>query len=374
MFLRTNLFPLTNPNFAQFIEELGLLGLEQSTATDPQASAFAILKAASIDRWLLVPLQNRTSIASAFRMLTPMSLHSRLAKCAALSCNHIGLRPIWTRNRIYLKAMHSKPCLHNWSSAAFFSGTPGPDRKITVQLRSMDSRQNAYLKLACSPQANTLIAHEIRALKRAKQLKLATAILPQILAYTHFACRRAYICSDETKPNCQSARRLKKKHVAFLEEMARKTAAPLSVEYADILRNKHKSVATKLTPLANRIALRALDEIIRILDHSSVYGALAHGDFTPWNCRLTDGQLYVFDWEQSRTHPLGYDHLHFLISTDTLDAITLKTRMQERWHEGSREGAQLLLVSYFLRKLLNGSTEAAEVLREVMQEQGQGIL
>ncbi|UWQ35727.1 hypothetical protein K3555_24595 (plasmid) [Leisingera sp. M527] len=360
------MFPATQPGFAGFIEELGLLGIERGTAADPGATAFAVLKAASVQRWLLVPLLARAAVADALRMLTPMSRRARLAKSAALALNGAGLRPVWTRNRIYLKARARSACLHSWPSAAFFSGTPGPERKITVQLRGAHSRENAYLKLACSPHANTLIATEVRALQTVRKLDLASALLPSVLGYTRFGPRRAYICSDETRPGFKPARTLGQGHFGFLDEMAAKTAAPLSGQYIHDLQQQHTAAAKTLLPAQTNLAARGLETLRRIHARSPVPAALAHGDFTPWNCTAAGARLYVYDWELSARHPLGWDHLHFLFSTEAAppsgDPAPLLRLMQVRWHHGSPEGARFLLIAYLLDRIFRGNACPASLV------------
>ncbi|MEA5163505.1 phosphotransferase [Cereibacter johrii] len=364
------MFALTHPSFAEFTEELGLLGLELTTADDPGAAAFAVLKAASVERWLLVPLQSRTVAAAALRMLTPMSPRSRLAKSAVLALNSLGLRRPWARNRIYLRVAAPRRCIHNWSMAAFFSGTPGPERKITVQLRSADSSRNAYLKMACAPLANQLITNEVRALQAAKDLELKTAILPTILGFTKFGSRRSCICSDETRSGFKAVRMLGGVHFDFLEEMAAKATVPVSRQYVDSLRQRHEAVAQTLAPTLDRLAVGVLDELSRIVDRGTVHGAMSHGDFTPWNCVVAGLRLYVFDWELSGLHPLGYDHLHFLVSTGASDAEVLSRLMQDRWYGGSADGARFLLLSYFLAKMFSSASGAGDMLLKLMAETG----
>ncbi|WP_291730359.1 phosphotransferase [Leisingera sp. F5] len=353
------MFPVAQPGFAGFIEELGLLGISPCGAADPGATAFAVLRANSVQRWLLVPLLGRTAVADALRMLTPMSRRARLAKSAVLALNGAGLRPVWTRNRIYLKMCARASCLHSWPSAAFFSGTPGPERKITVQLRCAHSRENAYLKLACSPHAGTLIAKEVRALQSARKLDLSSALLPSVLGYTRFGPRRAYICSDEARPGFKPARTLHQCHFGFLDEMAAKTAAEISGSYLHSLQQQHAAASNSLLPAQTGLAARGLEALRSILTRSPVAAALAHGDFTPWNCAAAGSRLYVFDWELSARQPLGWDHLHFLLSTGAAspcgDPVPLLRQMQARWHHQSPEGARFLLTAYLLDRIFRGN-------------------
>ena len=45
----------------------------------------------------------------------------------------------------------------------------------------------------------------------------------------------------------------------------------------------------------------------------------AHGDFTPWNCFVTENHLSLYDLEMVQDGmPLGYDAFHFIIQNGIL--------------------------------------------------------
>lgn len=55
------------------------------------------------------------------------------------------------------------------------------------------------------------------------------------------------------------------------------------------------------------------------LQDDSVECGMVHGDFAPWNTRLRDGRLYVFDWESSTWNsPLCWDPFHFHVQVCSL--------------------------------------------------------
>ena len=360
------------PTLPAFLEELAALGLRTCGPADPGAQAFAVLKAASKERWLLVPLRGRRSVAAALRMLTPMSPRSRAAKTAVLLLNALGLRPVWTREQVHLGGFGEAACARDWPSATFFSGTPGPDRKITVQLQDRDGRSDAYLKLSCSPRSARLIAGEFRALRRAHALGLASAVLPSVLWYRRMDGRHALLCSDETARGHRTVRHLDRRHFAFLDEMAQRTRTTVGASYLETLRARvQEGAATGPDDLAER----ALDVLASLLAPGEVAAGLAHGDFTPWNCALAGDRLYVFDWELSATQPLGYDHLHFLASTRGKDLLgdhpRLLEELQRRWHPGSPAGVRFLLIAYLLGRISGEDAPAGrDLLRRVLSDPG----
>ena len=62
------------------------------------------------------------------------------------------------------------------------------------------------------------------------------------------------------------------------------------------------------------------DGYLGILD-DKIEVAYSHGDFTPWNMTIKQGQLQVIDWEMFGLRPLGYDYFHFHIQTQIMNTM-----------------------------------------------------
>jgi hypothetical protein len=57
----------------------------------------------------------------------------------------------------------------------------------------------------------------------------------------------------------------------------------------------------------------------RQLDAAVVPCGILHGDFAPWNTRVHNDELSLFDWESAVWEaPLGWDKFHFLVQVDCL--------------------------------------------------------
>jgi hypothetical protein len=64
---------------------------------------------------------------------------------------------------------------------------------------------------------------------------------------------------------------------------------------------------------------RALDEARERLSGESVKCGVSHGDFAPWNTRLGDGRLFVFDWESAAWDaPNLWDTFHYEVQVRAL--------------------------------------------------------
>lgn len=60
-------------------------------------------------------------------------------------------------------------------------------------------------------------------------------------------------------------------------------------------------------------------------DNDRLMTGLSHGDFTPWNMLIQEGQIRMIDWEMANERTLGYDLFTFLFQVRRLFA-TRKTK------------------------------------------------
>lgn len=63
----------------------------------------------------------------------------------------------------------------------------------------------------------------------------------------------------------------------------------------------------------------ALQRAARELDGQFIRCGIMHGDFAPWNTRVGDGRLFLFDWELAACDaPIQWDVFHFHVQVSTL--------------------------------------------------------
>jgi hypothetical protein len=63
------------------------------------------------------------------------------------------------------------------------------------------------------------------------------------------------------------------------------------------------------------VLVTALSEVEFALSGKSIPLVICHGDFAPWNIRICNGTLYVFDWESAvdESNPIAdVCHFHFI--------------------------------------------------------------
>jgi len=99
----------------------------------------------------------------------------------------------------------------------------------------------------------------------------------------------------------------------------------------------------------------ALAEARRELAGVMVPCGYAHGDFAPWNTRVREDRLAVFDWESGeRESPLGWDAFHFSV------ASSLKKRWRAKFDLAATPGARGLFLLYLLASLAKTLDEQAD--------------
>lgn len=358
------------PTFQEFLCDLHSLGVQATNTPSLGFEEYAIVEATSIKRWLLVPLANRRSVSSALQMLTPMSYRSRGMKMVALAFNHFNLHPFWAKKRIYLRRDENNDnCQLNVARAVYFSGTPGADRKISIQAQDLHGMLIGYTKLSCSKQSAKLIRHEFKSLKMIGEMELKSATSPTVLHFGRINGRVSITCTDETPIGAVRKRVLSKQHFAFMEELADRTSFPLQAE--DLHDLQCRAPMLDVASLRH-LAESSLSELAMLCAKTRVLGGLAHGDFTPWNCAVSSDKVYAFDWEMSGRQPLGYDHLHFLMSTNRVASLQsvriLLAELGKRWHGGSLDAARFTMINYLVRRLFRREldTKEAELLRSLL--------
>lgn len=195
---------------------------------------------------------------------------------------------------------------------SIFFGTPCPDQKVTIQV-SHGNRILGYCKVSDSEETGRKFGYEMDLLNELRQ-KGMTGI-PRGLSCTTTA-NGLYFYAQSTEKNLHSAypHSWGKLHEQFIRSLHDHTRATLPYEATDF----HHIIVSlrKRLEWLDADTQQTLGECIEKIEHHfdgkpaewSVY----HGDFTPWNTFVSDGRLFVFDWEYAlRTCPPLLDRYHW---------------------------------------------------------------
>lgn len=214
------------------------------------------------------------------------------------------------------------------SDVTVFCGFPGPLQKLTIYCPDGKIGTGKVAKVALHESANAAIEHEAYWLEKLNRSQPIAAFLPQLLQQGTLPCGRRYI-SMRAVPQGYSSRKFSEPHYQFLKLLAQQQSSSglwQVSEAAKRLRERMQQVLPLIDAQFHPLLTGALDET-RLIGLTELPTCLIHGDFAPWNMRLSDGQLYVFDWEYAEPggNPLQ-DFLHFHLIQCAQQRFPLRTR------------------------------------------------
>jgi hypothetical protein len=199
---------------------------------------------------------------------------------------------------------------------AIFSSS-GPDRKLTMQLRSPAGDAVAFAKIGETQRAKALLTREMRMLQFLSALPMAGCVPRLIAQFEHGG--RAVLMQTPVQGDA-SGNRFTGAHWSFLSGLMldrRMTIGQYVFDQQRLARrlaSLHHDVVVALNPALLRLET-ARSRICRAV--------VLHGDFAPWNIRIECGagqpRISVIDWEFGREAGLPlWDAIHFIVQTDAL--------------------------------------------------------
>lgn len=353
--------------FTEFLEDLAQVGVH----AERHGTIYGLLAARTNRRWWLFPLDKGPKCASAgLEMFQAGNIPARLAKKAT------QLRAAWAPctfgpdETAYLSGSPSfldvfqKPDV----CCAYFTGTDGPHRKTSAQVMTHSGVILGYAKMTRKLGLKRYIANEANYLQQLGELNLRAAEVPKLLSYSDGGTA-TWLVTDSLRDNKnQVTLEFGLKHAAFLSEVAHKTKRWRGLELFQDLRSTIQSLGSKLHNGWSDRFQRGLSWLTHM---KSIPVCLAHGDFTPWNSFVLDKKLYVFDWEYAHPmYPVGYDHTHFLLSSNPDAPIHrmldhLESAVSNQWYEGNKRTAQsaiilslLIHASFYIKRSLEMGSNA----------------
>ena len=259
--------------------------------------------------------------------------------------------------------------LEGLSSAAVQVGTPGPYQKASVLLLDQEGQPMALAKVAMGPRADGMVERESKWLARLRTVDELAPRVPRLLAEGHTGGGRRFMVTD-LGPIQTGGSEFTEQQREFLSALGHSSADRGAFRDSQ-LRHRPVVALERLKPQLPRDVAEtlqgALGDCDRLLGAWSGPLVIAHGDFTPWNTRSSDGGIYVFDWEYARDGASpAYDALHWLLlpralsktglmiravraATGVSEEFLRSTYPDERWSEGVVSG---LVLHYLLDTLL----------------------
>jgi hypothetical protein len=371
-----------NSVFRDALAEIEALGFRVSDKPSHDSTPYGIIGGRTNQRWWLVPLNDRRLTISGLALFQPVTTSAKLLKSAAVMASNLGLSSVWTRKQVYVSgnSVLEDVFAEKDLSYAFFTGTDSPHRKVAVQVMDRTGRIRGFAKVSKNASVKPFLNHEANTLNYLNTLDLQTTLIPKVLFCGEIGGVEVLVTDSLKTSRSKTVTALNDAHLAFLRELAEKTAVPVKasdMSFVADLRKQYVAVSERLTVEWRQ----RLEKALAVLESSgSNLGvrALGHGDFTPWNTFFVDGKLYVFDWEYaSDKFSVGYDLIHFGLASSVVknqtscDVIDLAKKVlldSELVLEAST--AELYFLGYLCGHTLHYAGREPEVSGEIMSLDG----
>lgn len=206
---------------------------------------------------------------------------------------------------------------------AFYIGVPGAYRKVTAQVMSAEGEILAFAKIATSPLAAADVEAEHRTLTRLSWSADLRGRVPRALHYFEWQSSRVLLMTGGPKRRGPAG--LSQMHLKFCRDVFLSfTRQSVFAESSMSVRMQEKLLRLEphLPPDKFAVFGRALDLLREELGPALLPLSLAHRDFAPWNTRVGQQGLFVFDWDRADEATPLYDVFHF----QAIQAILLNRR------------------------------------------------
>jgi glycosyltransferase involved in cell wall biosynthesis len=266
------------------------------------------------------------TLANAFHLYHPFSLTGRCARKVIQIIPDVVARAIFTSRETEARSVELERVREliraklgdSRLTVSFSPGTKGPHQKMTAQVTE-SGRVAAYVKLATRRPVATLLRREEAMLSYLKHVQFTGVSVPQLLAAEDGPGGALLIVSAPSLPGRRSPAEISDGEVRFLQELRDLERKRLSIGLV------WKTLGLTDVPAHGDQAGGAIFRDCRqacedIFNDDLVEVSCSHGDYAPWNTlTLTDGSLYVFDWEYgTKERPLFADAFHRVFVVERL--------------------------------------------------------
>ena len=202
-----------------------------------------------------------------------------------------------------------------------FGGTPSVHQKATIQVWN-EERILGYVKLTESEEVGRLFFQEMNFLKKVNDQRstINGLLVPEAWAMV-LGIDKVWVLIQTTRKSLRSemVREWGELQESFLERLYDATVQDIEWEESDVAKSLcdlREHIDWLPNGVDGEAVVKRIDAVVECMKGKRVrYGAY-HGDFTPWNMFVEEGELFVFDWEYAgMSYPKGLDRYHFWMQT-----------------------------------------------------------
>jgi hypothetical protein len=347
---------------------------------------FVALPSQRMPRWLL-PVEDASGMLAGTEIYLPYrwaprmlkSMVIRMAKLGCVGClrSRVLLAskgPLRLENLVHAVTGEPHPIF------ALSLGRRAPVRKLTVQVMRPPAANNTnrgqgqtrhdvlgYIKLPLTDVANERVRHEATTLERLWNFPSLHKHIPRLLHAGNW--NDTYVLFQSPLEGDIGPTHLNGIHEEFLHVLwdayrVEKPGKTLIQKVGARWEKVAPLLGTKWDELGREVLLRAT----RVIYDKVLPFGVMHGDFAPWNTRVRDKELLLFDWESADWEaPTTWDMSHFEVLT------TSSLRKNSGHHTFDVESGGTFFMLYLLNSVCQffeeGNHEAISYRQRLLTEQ-----
>ncbi len=217
---------------------------------------------------------------------------------------------------------------------SIFFGTPCADQKVTIQV-FRGNHVLGYCKVSDSEKVGRKFQQEMQLLGELNEKGMHNIPIGKACGQT--ADGMYYFAQSTTKSlHSTYPHEWGGKQEDFIRELHLRTQISMPYEDTDFCHSIEilKQRIGWLSKKQQQIVQKAISEIEQHYKGKTVEWSAYHGDFTPWNTFVDDGQLFVFDWEYAqRSCPPLLDKYHWFTQTWIFEKHYGAEKILEEYHK-----------------------------------------
>jgi hypothetical protein len=282
-----------------------------------QQHTFLAVPSRRAPRWL-VPIQSRYALLAATQMYEPHKWIMRLLKQSLIGVTKIGWTGwccphilVATKDMTALEQLVEAVTSEPAPLFALSVGRQAAVRKLTIQVMRPNGETLGYMKLPLTKAATERVRNEARVLERLWNFASLRPHIPRLLYAGD--CNGTYVLFQRSLQGTRGPTTFTEMHRSFLEKM--RAAHTIKVPGQNIIEavaTKWEAVAPVLGAEWEHLGQEVLRRANRELEGKTLRCGVMHGDFAPWNTRVWEERMLLFDWESSSWEaPISWDTFHF---------------------------------------------------------------
>jgi peptidoglycan-N-acetylglucosamine deacetylase len=288
----------------------------------------------------------------------------------------------WARHRVLVASRESLPLEVLVSEItgernpvfALSLGNQPAVRKLTVQAMRPDGNILGYVKLPLTDCAAERVRHEGMILERLWNSPALRRHIPRLLHAGVWG--ESYALFQTAVPGRLGPLTVTRMHDEFLRVLwsVHRVDKPVRILIEEI-GAKWEKAALRLSDEWKALGQEVLRYSAQDLDQPTIPCGVSHGDFAPWNTRMHQDRLFLFDWESTNWEaPMSWDTFHFNLQT----AVSLQKHIGSNVNSDhkSNHGTPYLLylLSSVIQFLQEENWGAIDVRQQLLLRQFDGTV